>query len=145
VGTPYHSTYSISRQRFGLEVLKFELRMKPTKAHVLTWLPNVLQNLPSDLQIHYIVVNDWAAGVDAAQNVVLISIPSVLDPSLAPPGKHVLHAYTPGTEPYALWEGLDRKSAAYRQLKAQRSEVNILLLLIFNSQATRALAAPTIP
>lgn len=81
------------------------------------------KNLPSDLQIHYIVVNDWAPGVDAAQNVVLISIPSVLDPSLAPPGKHVLHAYTPGTEPYDIWKGLDRKSAAYRQLKAERSEV----------------------
>lgn len=81
------------------------------------------KNLPSDLQIHYIVVNDWAPGVDAAQNVVLISIPSVLDPSLAPPGKHVLHAYTPGTEPYNLWEGLDRKSAEYRQLKAERAEV----------------------
>lgn len=73
------------------------------------------------------MVNDWTPGVDAPQNVVLISIPSVLDPSLAPPGKHVLHAYTPGTEPYALWEGLDRKSEVYRLLKAQRAEVLFLL------------------
>lgn len=43
------------------------------------------------------------------QNVVLISIASVCDPSLAPPGKGVLHAYLPATEPYALWDGLDRK------------------------------------
>jgi len=45
----------------------------------------------------------------ALQNVVLISIASVMDPSLAPEGKHCLHAYLPATEPYALWEGLDRK------------------------------------
>ena len=55
--------------------------------------------------------------------VVLISVPSVLSPNLAPPGKHVLHAYMPGTEPFSLWEGLDRKSAEYKDLKSQRSEV----------------------
>jgi phytoene dehydrogenase-like protein len=83
----------------------------------------MIQDVPADLEIHHIVVNDWDAGVDAQQNVVLISIPSVLDPSLAPEGKHVLHAYTPGTEPYHLWEGLDRKSEEYKQLKKERSEV----------------------
>lgn len=40
-----------------------------------------------------------------AQNVVLISIASVMDPSLAPRGKHTLHAYLPATEPWSLWEG----------------------------------------
>ncbi|KAK9929046.1 hypothetical protein M0R45_026156 [Rubus argutus] len=76
-----------------------------------------------DLGIHHIVVNDWDRGVDADQNVVLISVPSVLSPDLAPPGKHVLHAYLPGTEPFDLWKGYDRKSAAYKELKAERSEV----------------------
>lgn len=40
-----------------------------------------------------------------AQNVVLISIASVMDASLAPAGKHTLHAYLPATEPFHLWEG----------------------------------------
>ncbi|KAF3341786.1 prolycopene isomerase [Carex littledalei] len=76
-----------------------------------------------DLGIHHIVVKNWEQGVDAAQNVVLISVPSALGKDLAPPGKHVLHAYTPGTEPFELWEGLDRKSAEYRRLKEERSQV----------------------
>ncbi|MEM9806865.1 MAG: NAD(P)/FAD-dependent oxidoreductase [Cyanobacteria bacterium P01_D01_bin.56] len=75
------------------------------------------------LACHYIVVNDWSQGINAPQNVVLISIPSVLDPSLAPAGKHTIHVYTPGNEPYHLWAGLDRKSDEYEQLKQQRSEV----------------------
>ncbi|MEM6446842.1 MAG: NAD(P)/FAD-dependent oxidoreductase, partial [Cyanobacteria bacterium P01_D01_bin.123] len=79
--------------------------------------------LPDDLACHYAVVNDWARGVTAPQNVVLISIPSVLDPSLAPAGKHVIHAYTPGNEPYELWAGLDRRSPQYAELKQQRAEV----------------------
>lgn len=63
------------------------------------------------------------AGVEAPQNVVLVSIASVLDPSLAPSGKHVIHAYTPGNEPYGPWEGLDRTSPEYKALKEERSQV----------------------
>jgi phytoene dehydrogenase-like protein len=69
----------------------------------------LLPGLPDDLELHHIIVNDWSKGVDAEQNVVLISIASVKDPSMAPEGKHVLHAYLPATEPYHLWKGLDRK------------------------------------
>ena len=81
------------------------------------------ENIRSDLACHYILVNDWEKGVTAPQNVVLISIPSLLDPSLAPPGKHAIHVYTPGNEPYELWQGLDRKSEAYKQQKQARAEV----------------------
>jgi len=79
--------------------------------------------LRSDVPCHHIVVNDWNLGVTAPQNVVLISIPSLLDPSLAPPGKHVIHVYTPGNEPYDLWQDMDRHSAAYAQQKHDRSQV----------------------
>ena len=81
------------------------------------------EGLPADLACHYIVVNDWAKGIDAPQNLVLISIPSVLDPSLAPPGKHTLHIYTPGNEPYNLWQGMTRSSSAYAEQKQARSAV----------------------
>ncbi|MGK7939702.1 MAG: phytoene desaturase family protein [Crocosphaera sp.] len=80
-------------------------------------------NLPEDLACHYIVVNDWSKGVKAPQNVVLVSIPSLLDPTLAPPGKQTIHVYTPGNEPYSLWEGMERNSLAYQQQKQQRTEV----------------------
>ena len=72
-------------------------------------------------QFHHIIVNDWEKGVTAPQNVVLVSIPSLLDPSLAPTGKHVIHAYTPASEPYDLWEGLDRPT--YQQQKEARSHL----------------------
>ena len=81
------------------------------------------QGIRPDLACHYIVVKDWEMGVTAPQNVVLVSIPSLLDPSLAPAGKHVIHVYTPGNEPYALWQGMDRRSEAYAQQKQVRAEV----------------------
>lgn len=81
------------------------------------------QGLQSDLACHYVVVNNWVPGVKAPQNVVAVSIPSLLDPSLAPPGKHVIHVYTPGNEPYDLWQGMDPQSQEYAQQKQVRSEV----------------------
>jgi phytoene dehydrogenase-like protein len=81
------------------------------------------QGLPPNLACHYIVVNDWEKGVTAPQNVVLVSIPSLLDPSLAPSGKHVIHVYTPGNEPYELWQGMDRRSEEYARQKQARAEV----------------------
>ncbi len=81
------------------------------------------QGIRPDLACHYIVVNDWQRGVTAPQNVVLVSIPSVIDPSIAPPGKHVIHVYTPGNEPYSLWSGMSRNSQEYAQQKQQRAEV----------------------
>ena len=51
-------------------------------------------------------------------------MPSLLDPSLAPEGHHVIHAYTAGNEPYHLWEPFegDRDAsteAAYQALKVR--------------------------
>ncbi len=81
------------------------------------------QGLQPNLQCHYVVVNNWELGVTAPQNVVVISIPSVLDSSLAPAGKHVIHVYTPGNEPYAIWQGMDRRSEEYAKQKRSRAEV----------------------
>jgi carotene isomerase len=81
------------------------------------------KGLTPDLACHHLVVNDWQKGITAPQNVVAISIPSLLDPSLAPPGKHTIHVYTPATEPYALWQGMDRQSEVYAQQKERRAEV----------------------
>jgi Phytoene dehydrogenase and related proteins len=73
------------------------------------------------LEAHYMYMDDWSKGVGAEDNAVLVSIPSVHDESLAPMGEAVLHAYTPATEEYGRWEGLDRKSEEYSQLKEERS------------------------
>ncbi|MBF2066282.1 MAG: NAD(P)/FAD-dependent oxidoreductase [Calothrix sp. C42_A2020_038] len=81
------------------------------------------ENIRTDLACHYIFVKDWELGITAPQNVVLVSIPSLLDPSLAPSGKHVIHVYTPGNEPYTLWQGLDRRSDLYRKQKQVRAEI----------------------
>ena len=77
--------------------------------------------LPDGVGIHYSVILDDFADILADNNMVIISIPTALDPGLAPDGCHVLHAYYAADEPYEVWEGMDRRSDEYKALKAERA------------------------
>ena len=84
-----------------------------------------LPEVPSaDFPAQWAVVRDWdrPEGVEAPRNIVLCSMPSLIDPSLAPEGKHVLHAYVPATEPYSEWVGMDRKSEEYLKKKEEAAD-----------------------
>ena len=43
---------------------------------------------------HNIVLEDWAR-LEDPRGTLFVSIPTVLDPSVAPEGKHIVHAFTP--------------------------------------------------
>jgi phytoene dehydrogenase-like protein len=81
-----------------------------------------LPDVPSaDFPAQWAVIRDWDGplGVEDPRNIVLCSMPSLIDPTLAPEGKHVLHAYVPATEPYSWWEGMDRNSQEYKDKKEE--------------------------
>lgn len=56
-------------------------------------------------------------------NMIAVSNPCKIDQTLAPPGTIVVHAYGAGNEPYDIWEGMDRRSEEYKQLKDKRATV----------------------
>jgi phytoene dehydrogenase-like protein len=89
--------------------------------HLHVGFKATLEELQS-LQAHYMYIDDWAKGIEGEDNAVLLSIPSVHDETLAPDGYAVLHIYTPATEDFSRWEGLDRKSKEYQALKEERSK-----------------------
>ena len=78
-----------------------------------------LQHLP----MHAIHVDDWERGITAERNVAVFSIPSVLDKSMAPKNKHVLHGYTPANEPWEIWENLKPNDSIYKRLKEERCSI----------------------
>ncbi|MDB9524545.1 NAD(P)/FAD-dependent oxidoreductase [Oscillatoria sp. CS-180] len=65
------------------------------------------------LTVHHVVVHSRSRDLTAPGNTCMISIPSVLDPKLAPAGKHVVHAYT--LEPWTGWQRDDAYSARKRE------------------------------
>eukprot|EP00466_Bigelowiella_natans_P009202 jgi/Bigna1/49031/estExt_Genewise1.C_380011 len=81
------------------------------------------KGLPEDLWPQFAVVRDWKKPIESEGNVMIVAIPSLLDPSLAPEGKHVIHAYTAGNEPISLWKSMQRGTPEYEALKKERSEV----------------------
>lgn len=76
-----------------------------------------------ELLSNYVNVEDWGLGVEARDNVVLVSIPSVLDSDVCPEGFAVVHAYTPATEPFADWANLERGTAEYERFKEVRAGI----------------------
>ncbi|GLC53603.1 hypothetical protein PLESTB_000767600 [Pleodorina starrii] len=77
--------------------------------------------LDPSLECHHLVVNSWQE-LTQPQNVIIASVPTVFDPSLAPPGKATVHCYCAANEPYDLWAGLDRRSPQYKALKEERAQ-----------------------
>ncbi|MBD2257025.1 carotenoid isomerase [Pseudanabaena sp. FACHB-2040] len=61
---------------------------------------------------HHILLEDWAE-METSGGTVFVSIPTLLDPDLAPPGHHIIHAFTPSW--MADWQGLT--SQAYHEQK----------------------------
>jgi prolycopene isomerase len=45
-------------------------------------------------ECHHILLEDWSK-LEAALGTLFVSIPTLLDPDLAPPGHHIIHAFTP--------------------------------------------------
>lgn len=71
----------------------------------------------------HLVVQDWGRSLQDSQNLCSFFIPSLLDKSVCPPGKHVIHVYSSGGEPYEPWEKLEPNSPEYEAYKEKRAEV----------------------
>lgn len=68
--------------------------------------------IPIGTACHHIVLEDWAQ-MEASQGTIFVSIPTLLDPDLAPEGYHIIHTFTPSW--MSEWEGLSAQN--YEQQK----------------------------
>lgn len=50
--------------------------------------------LKRETDCHHIIVEDWQK-MEEPEGTIFVSIPTLLDPDLAPPGYHIIHAFTP--------------------------------------------------
>jgi prolycopene isomerase len=70
------------------------------------------QIIPKELACHHVLLEDWQR-MEAEQGTIFVSIPTLLDPDLAPPGRHIVHAFTPSW--LSAWQNLSPK--VYEQRK----------------------------
>ncbi|MGJ3250078.1 MAG: carotenoid isomerase [Elainellaceae cyanobacterium] len=76
--------------------------------------------LPLGTECHHILLEDWNR-MEEAEGTLFVSIPTLLDPELAPPGHHIIHAFTPSW--IDDWQGL-----ASSDYNARKEEVAARLI-----------------
>ncbi|MEB3160364.1 MAG: carotenoid isomerase [Synechocystis sp.] len=62
--------------------------------------------LPPGTECHHILLENWD-DLEKEQGTIFVSIPTLLDPSLAPPDHHIIHTFTPSW--LAHWQDLSPK------------------------------------
>jgi prolycopene isomerase len=70
--------------------------------------------IPSNFAVHHILVDDWTS-YNKRGGTIYFSAPTLLDASLAPQGKHIVHAFV--TAELDEWQHYERGSSAYREAK----------------------------
>ena len=104
-----HATFRLDEERDQLLSSEAEGGVPLCKSFMHLHLGVAASAFPPDLPPQWTVVQSWDVPIDAPGNVVVVSVPSQLDPSLAPEGYHVIHAYCAGSEPYSVWERFEGK------------------------------------
>ena len=104
----------IAIQNVPKSELKWSETYKPSPSFVSIHLGVEKNLISNNFNCHHIIVKNWDE-LESEKGVIFVSIPTLLDPSLAPEGKHIVHAFTPSS--ISEWEGLSRKE--YLQKKEQ--------------------------
>ncbi|QEY33296.1 carotene isomerase [Synechococcus sp. RSCCF101] len=74
--------------------------------------------IPAGSHCHHLLLETWEE-MEAEQGTVFVSIPTLLDPALAPDGHHIVHAFTPSS--MQTWTDLGPSAyAARKQAAADR-------------------------
>ena len=76
--------------------------------------------LAGEVDCHHILLEDWNRMEDE-QGTIFVSIPTLLDPELAPPNRHIIHTFTPSSMSH--WAGL---SSSDYKTKKERDAMNLI-------------------
>ncbi|WP_076789957.1 NAD(P)/FAD-dependent oxidoreductase [Chlorobium sp. KB01] len=97
------SRYRIEKERFQQAPSWFQLFLGVDSSVI-----------PAGFSVHHILVDDWKC-YNQPGGTIYFSAPTLLDPSLAPAGKHIVHAFV--TAEMEAWQQYDRGGSEYREAK----------------------------
>lgn len=92
-------------------------RYQPSSSFLSLHLGIDASVVPTGFHCHHLLLEDWAE-MESEQGVVFVSMPSLLDPSLAPAGRHILHTFTQSDMRH--WKSLS--PSAYAEKKQQDAD-----------------------
>ena len=104
----------INSQNVPRSEYKWSETYKPSPSFVSMHLGVEKSLINDNFNCHHIIVENWDE-LENEKGVIFISIPTLLDSSLAPEGKHIIHAFTPSS--IEEWENLSRKEYIVKKEK----------------------------
>jgi prolycopene isomerase len=87
-------------------------RYKPSPSFLSLHLGVRADLIPEGTHVHHLLLERWE-DLEAEQGTVFVSMPSLLDPSLAPEGHHIVHTFTPSS--MDAWRGLSPTAYAAKK------------------------------
>jgi prolycopene isomerase len=97
---------------------KWQQRYQKSPAFLSLHLGVKAEVLPLGTECHHVLLSDWAK-MEEPEGTIFVSIPTLLDPSLAPADHHIIHAFTPSW--MSDWENLS--PSEYETKKEARAGV----------------------
>jgi prolycopene isomerase len=93
-------------------------RYKPSPSFLSLHLGVRADAIPPGTHVHHLLLERWE-DLEAEQGTVFVSMPSLLDPCLAPAGHQIVHSFTPSS--MEAWQGLSPSAyAAKKEADANR-------------------------
>jgi prolycopene isomerase len=93
-------------------------RYKPSPSFLSLHLGVRTEAIPPGTHVHHLLLERWE-DLEAEQGTVFVSMPSLLDPCLAPAGHQIVHSFTPSS--MEAWQGLSPSAyAAKKEADANR-------------------------
>ncbi len=102
------SRYSVAEDKFMRAPSWFQLFLGVDSAVI-----------PKGFHVHHILVDEWKR-YNEPGGTIYFSAPSILDPTLAPNGKHIVHAFV--TDEVDRWKGYKRGDEKYTMAKKEFGE-----------------------
>ena len=84
---------------------KWQQRYEKSPSFLSLHLGVAADVLPLGTECHHIILEDWQK-MELPEGTIFVSIPTLLDPSLAPEGYHILHVFTPSW--FEDWQGISQ-------------------------------------
>ncbi|PSN17880.1 carotene isomerase [filamentous cyanobacterium CCP5] len=94
------------RQPLPASEIRWRQRYQPSPSFISLHLGIRAEALPPATDCHHILLEAWPQ-MEAPEATLFVSIPTLLDPDLAPPGRHIIHAFTPSW--MADWQDLNSR------------------------------------
>lgn len=93
----------ISEDNIPAKELKWRKRYEKSPSFLSLHLGVKAEVLKAGTECHHIILDNWE-NMEKSQETIFVSIPTLLDPDLAPAGYHIIHTFTPSW--LSEWQGL---------------------------------------